>query len=103
MPVNVLKHDNGIVNDQPDGQHEGEKRQRIDRKPRRIHDGKRRDERHGDRDNGDDGRPERMEEEKNNKNNQPPRLKDRREHILDRAVNEDGRVKTNLNRGSFRH
>ena len=40
MPVNVLQHDDGVIHHQPDGQHEGQQRQRIDREPRRIHDGK---------------------------------------------------------------
>ena len=43
MPVDVFQHDDGVIHHKPDGQHESEQCQRIDRQSRRIHDGKGRD------------------------------------------------------------
>ncbi len=40
MPVDVLEHDDGVIDHKPDGQHEGQQRQRVHRESRRIHDGK---------------------------------------------------------------
>ena len=101
MAVDVLKHDDGVVDDKTDGQHEGEQRQRVDRKACRIHDGKGCYERDRDGDDGNDGRPEGMKEQQNDQNDKGCRLEDRREHIVDGAVDKDCGVKAYFNRSSL--
>ena len=96
VPIDIFEHDYGVVNHKADGQHEGQQRQRVDGKARRIHDGKGGNERHGDCDDGDDCGAEGMEKQEDNENNQGCRFKDRFEYIVDGAVDKDGRVKANF-------
>ena len=103
MPVDVLQHDDGVIHHEPDGQHESQQRQRVDRDTRDIHDGKGGDERNRDGDHRDDRRPEGVQEQEDDENDQARRLHDCREHILDRPVDKQRRVKAHFDRSSFRH
>jgi len=57
MPVDVFDHDNRVVDDEPDREHEAEQREHVDRIAERVHHGKGRDDRHRDRDGRDERRP----------------------------------------------
>jgi hypothetical protein len=48
-PVAVLEHDDRVVDDEADREHEAEQCEHVDRVAERVHDGQRRDDRHGDR------------------------------------------------------
>ena len=50
VTVDVLQHDDGVVDDQPDGEHEREQGQRVDGEAEHIHDGEGADQRHGNSD-----------------------------------------------------
>ena len=49
-PVDVLEHDDRVVDDETDREHEPEQRQHVDRVTERVHHGQRGDDRHRDRD-----------------------------------------------------
>ena len=55
VALDVLDHDDGVVDHDADGQHQAEQRQGVEREAERRHDGEGADQRHRDRDQRDDG------------------------------------------------
>jgi hypothetical protein len=55
--VDVLEHDDGVVDDEADGEHQSKQRQRVDGEAERVHQRKGADQRHRDGDQRDQRGP----------------------------------------------
>jgi hypothetical protein len=85
----VLQHDDRVVDDEADGQHQRQQGQRVDGEARRRHQGEGADQAHGDRHQRNDGRAQRAQEHEHHQRHQPHGLGNRRVDGLHRAVDED--------------
>ena len=65
VPIDVLDHDDGIVDHEADGQHQRQQGQQIDRESERQHDGQRADQRQRNGDHGNQHRARRSQEREN--------------------------------------
>ena len=92
VPVRVLQHDDGVVHHDADGQREREQGEVVDREPEEVHDREGRDDRRGDREAGDDRRPQVPQEEEDDHHDQAGREDQRLFGLLDGALDEDGLV-----------
>ena len=92
VAINVFEHDDGVVDHQTDREHQREQGQRVDREPQRIHQGASADQRNRNRHQRHDGRAQIAQEKQNHQGHQHHGLEDRRIHVLDRLVDEDGLV-----------
>ena len=63
MPLDVLDDDDGVVDHEPDREHDGEQRQQVQREPEDLHQEDGADERHRDGHERHEHRAERAEEE----------------------------------------
>ncbi len=70
VALDVLHHDDGIVNYDTDRKHQTEKRQVVDRDAERGEDSEGPDQRDGNRDHRDDGRPPGLQEDEHNPHDQ---------------------------------
>jgi hypothetical protein len=92
VTLDVLDHDDGIVHDQPDGQHDGEQRQQVDREAGHHHEEDRADERDGDRHDGDQHRADRAQEEEDDEDYDEQGLGQRLQDLVDGVLDVEGRV-----------
>ena len=81
VAVDVLHHDDGVVDDEADGQHHGEQRQQVDRIAEREQHEADADQRQRDGDDRHQHRAERAEEEQDHHDDDGHRLGDRLEHL----------------------
>ena len=88
IPLDVLNHDNGVVDHHTNRQDQAEQREQIDRKAERQHARERRDQRDDDRNAADDGCPKALQEEVNHQNNQDDGFGQSLQHLLDREPDE---------------
>ena len=91
-PLDVLDHDDGVVDDNADGEHDGQQRNGIGR----IADGQQRDERADQADRHRQGRDQRgahaAEEQEDDEHDENERLDQRLLHLVDRVGDEDRRI-----------
>ena len=92
MPVDVLHHDDGIVDHQADGQHQRQQRQQIDRIAERQQHEHHADQRQRNGDDGNDGRAQVAQKQKDHHDHDQPGLDQRGLHLLDGRFDELGRV-----------
>ncbi len=92
MAVDVLQHDDGVVDHDADRQHHREQRQRVNGEAESVHQRKGADERHRDGDERDQRGAQRAQEDEDDQHDEDNRLEDRRVDGLDRAIDEDRAV-----------
>ena len=95
MPLDVLHHDDRIVDDEADREHDGEQREQVDREAGDQHQEDRADERDRDRDDRDDHGAHRSEEQEDHDDHDQQRFGQRREHLVDRILDVFRRVVRN--------
>ena len=88
IALDVLDHDDGVVDDDADRQHKSEQRQVVQREAERRHEEERADERHRDGDDGNDRRPPCLQEQDDDEHDEDHRLEDRLDHRVDRLLDE---------------
>ena len=81
-----LHHHYGIVDHNPDGKNQSEKRKHIDREPQHLHEKERADQRDRDRDGGNQSRADILEENIHHDKHQQESLEQRFQHRLDGSV-----------------
>ena len=92
VAVDVLDHDDRVVDHQPDRQHEGEQRQEIDRIAQRQQEHHHADQRQRDGDDRDQRRAQIAEEQEDDDDDDQRRLDQRLGHLADRGADEFGGV-----------
>ena len=85
--LHVLHDDDGIVNDDTDRQHEPKQREVVQRKTQQGHDGKRADQRNGNRNHRDNGGPPVLQENQDDNEDKNECLDQRMNHTRDRFLN----------------
>ncbi len=88
MAVDVLQHDDGVVDDEPDGEHERQQGQRVDGEAEDVHQRERADQRDRDGDERDQRGAERAQEQEDDEDDEDDGLADRLVNILDRLGDE---------------
>jgi len=88
MAVHVLDHDDRIIHDQPDREHERQKREEIDRVTQREHQEERAYERERHRDHRNDHCAQATQEQIDHRSDDQQRLDQRLDDLLDRGVDE---------------
>src|SRR6185503_10215603 len=101
MPLDVLDHDDRIVDDETNRQHDGEQRQQVDREPGEQHQEHGTYQRYGNGDDRDDDGSERAEEQEDHEDDYQQRLRERRQHFVDRVLDVLGRVVGNARFHSY--
>ena len=84
IALDVLDDDDGIVDDDADGQHEAEQRKRVERDAHRRHDREGPDQRHGNGDDRDDRGAPSLQEQDDDHDHEQHRFKKRLHHGIDR-------------------
>jgi hypothetical protein len=92
VPLHVLDHDNRIVDDDADGEHQTEERQRVQREAEHEHDRERADERDRHRHKRDDRCAPRLQEHHHDDHDEENRLEQGHDDRPDRLPDEDRRV-----------
>ena len=92
MPLDVLDHDDGVVDDDTDRQHQSEQRQRVDREPRREHHREGADDGDWYRDERDDRGPPRLQKENDHDDDHQRSEEQRVDHLADRIAHEQCRI-----------
>ena len=92
VALDVLDHDDGVVDHDADRQHQTEQRQGVERNAGGRHDGERADQRHRDGEDGNDRGPPGLQEQDHHEHDQDQRLEQRLDHRIDRGLDELGRV-----------
>ncbi len=88
VALDVLDHDDRVVDDHADGQHQSEQREQVDREAQREHAGERRHQGDDDGHAADDRRAEALQEQVDDEHDQHHRLDQRLDHFLDRQPDE---------------
>ena len=88
VAVDVLQHDDGVVDDEADRKHESEQSQCVDGEAERIHQRKRADQRDRDRDQRDQRGAHRAEEQEDDQDYEEDRFADGLIDVLDRLGDE---------------
>ena len=91
VPLDVLQHHDGVVDDEAGGEHDGEQRQDVEREAGEIDRRERADQRDRHGDGGDDRRAPRAQEEEDHGDDDQRRLAERLQHLLQRAADEGRR------------
>jgi hypothetical protein len=99
--LDVLEHDDGVVDDDADRQDEGEQGQHVDGEAERVDADERADERHGDGHGRDHGRPCRGEEDEDHEHHEHHRDEERVEHLADRFADEGGIIRAHHDLHAF--
>ena len=102
MAVDVLHHDDGVIDHKTDGQHEREQGERVDGEVEHIHQREGADERDRDGDERDERGAEGPQEEKNDKHHEHDSLADGLIDVPHRFADEDGFVVGDLGDHAFR-
>ena len=92
VALDVLDHDDGVVDHDADRQHQAEQRQVVQREAEQRHEEERADQRDRDGDDRDDGGAPGLQEQDDDQHDQEDRLADRLLHRLDRLLDELGRI-----------
>ncbi len=101
MAVDVLEHDDGVVDDEADGEHEREQGQRVDGEIERVHQPEGADQGHRDGDERDQRGAERAQEQEDDQDHEQDGLADGRVDVLHRLPDEDRFVVGDLNLHAF--
>ena len=96
QPLDVLQHDNGIIHDNADGQHQAKERQVVQRKTHRSHDGERANQRHRHVNHRQDHRLPVLQKHQHDDGDQDDRVAKRIKHLVDRFADERRRVVNDL-------
>ncbi len=91
-PLDVLDHDDGVVDQEADGQDQGEHGQDVDRVADRRQDPERAQQNHGHGDGGDQGGPPVLQEQEDHQEDQDDGLDQGLHHLLDGLPDEGGGV-----------
>ena len=83
VALDVLDHDDGVVDHDAHGQHQTEQRQIVDRDAERGEDRKGADQRYRDSDHRDDRRPPALQEQVDDADHEDDRDADRHDHFVD--------------------
>ena len=86
VALDVLHHDDRVVDDDADRQHQAEQRQIVEREAERREHGEGADQRHRDRDDRDDRGAPGLQEHDHDDDDQHDRLEDRLDHLVDRLA-----------------
>ena len=92
MPVNILDHDDGVIDHQADGQHQRQQRQEIDRVSQRQHHEEGADQRQRHGNDGDDDGAQASQEEEDDEGHDDERFRQRFHDLDDGGVDELGGV-----------
>ncbi len=92
VPVDVLDHDDRVVDDQTDRQHQRQEGQQIDREAEGQHHHQGADERHRDCDGRDHHRAQRAKEDEHDDDHDQHGFSQAADHLVDRAVHEIRRI-----------
>jgi hypothetical protein len=92
VALHVLDHHDGIVDHDADRQHQPEQRKIVERETEQRHEEERADERDRNRDQRDDGGAPGLQEHDDDEHDQKNGLADGRLHLVDRLLDELGRV-----------
>jgi hypothetical protein len=92
MPDDVFQHDDGVVDDETDGERQRQQRDIIDRIAEHIHEGEGADDRHRQRQRRDERRRHRLQEHENDHHDQRDRQRQRELHVVNRLADRDGAV-----------
>ncbi len=92
VPLDVLQHDDRVVDDDADRQHHAEQRQGVDRVAVQVQAGERAGQRHRHRDHRNDRRAPALQEQVHDEEDQQHRLAQRLQHLADRHLDEARRV-----------
>ncbi len=92
MPLHVLDHDDRVVDDETHREHDGQKRQQVDREPGDQHQEDGADQRDRDGDDRDEHGPEGAEEEKDDNDDDDEGLGQRLQNLADGLVDVARRV-----------
>ncbi len=92
MAHDVLEHDDGVVDHEPDRQREREQGHVVDRKIERVHRRAGADERNRHRERGNDRCRDRAQEQEDHQHDQADRYDQRLLHVGDRLADRDGAV-----------
>ena len=96
MPLDVLDHDNRVVDDDAGGENDAEERQRVDGEAHQLDERERADERHRNRDRRDERRPPALEKQEHHQDDEHDRLDERDQDLADRLGDDLGRVEGDL-------
>ena len=88
IALDVLDHDDGVVDHDADRQHQPEQRQIVEREAEHRHEEERADQRHRNGDDRDDRRAPGLQEQDDDQNDEDDRLDDRLLHRVDRLLDE---------------
>ncbi len=88
--------DNRVVDDQTDGEHQAEQRQRVDRETQQRKDGEGADQRNRDGDHRDERRPPVLQEEEDDEDHQDHGLDERLDDLADAFGDRQRRVERDL-------
>ena len=89
IALNVLDHDDRVVDHNSNGKHQAEQGECIDREAEQIEHGKRADDRHRHRDQRNDRSAPGLQEQDHNQHDERDRLEQRMHDCLDRLAHED--------------
>ena len=92
VPLDVLDHDDRVVHDEADREHDREDRQQVQAEAEREHDDRRADQRDRHRDERHERRAHRAHEQEHDQADDQDRLGQRLRDLLQRVLHEHGRV-----------
>ena len=92
MALHVFDDDDGVVHDEAGGERDAEERERVDREAEKLHEGKRSDERNGNRDRGDKRAAPVLQENENHEDDENDCFEQRVENVVDRFADDGGGV-----------
>ncbi len=96
VALDVLDHDDGIIDHDADRQHQAEQRQIVEREAERGHEEERADQRHRYGNERNDRRAPGLQEQNDHDHDKQGRLADGLDHGVDRLLNELGRIEENV-------
>jgi hypothetical protein len=100
--VHVLEHDDRVVDDEADREHEAEQRQHVDRVAERVHHGQRRHDRHRNRHGRDQRGTQVAEKHVDDGKHGGERKRNGDQHLLERGLDRQRVVDAHLERRSLR-
>ena len=86
----VLQHDDGVVDDEADGQRQRHQREIVEAEAERGHAGEGADDRDGQRERGNEGRRHRAQEQEDHADDQDGRDQQRHLHVVDGGADRSG-------------
>ncbi len=92
LALDILDHDDCVVDHDADGEHKSEQRQHVDGEAEALHHREGADERYGYGDERDDRRAPRLQEQQHDDDDEEDGLDDRQVELGDRGLDELGRV-----------